>query len=122
MIEQEVERLAKLPMFSAIADEGERDRRGRALAESAVVGRTIRQMAELDDRPIDPKEIEDGMGRYRQQTGGSRMKEGAVRAALEKQFRLLRTRKDLIGDLPKPAGGVARAFYQAHKNQFRAEE
>lgn len=123
-IEQEVERLAKLPMFSAIADEGERERRVRAMAESAVVDRTIlRQIAEVDDRPIDPKEIEDGMGRFRQQTGcGARMNDDAVRAALEKQLRLHRTRKELIGDLPEPAEDVALAFYQAHKKQFRAEE
>lgn len=52
LITQEAGRLDRLPMFSPIADERERERRVRAVAESAVLDRVIlRQIARRMNGP-----------------------------------------------------------------------
>jgi len=82
------------------------------MAACAVVDRVlIRQAAERDPRPIDPREIEALVRREIERSGSGN--EPAMRRLAEQQLRLQRTMDDLAGDFPKPTSEEVREFSRA---------
>lgn len=92
----------------------------RLMAACAVVDQVlIRQAADRDPRPVDPREVEALMRREMQaancRTG---INEPAMRRIAEQQLRLQRTIEALAGDFPKPTPEEVLEFYQSIKTHL----
>jgi peptidyl-prolyl cis-trans isomerase C len=96
----------------------------RLMAACAVVDRVlIRQAAERDPRPVDPREVEAVM-RRELQSGNRRagVNESALRSIAEQELRIKRTMDQLAGDFPKPTPEEILELYRNIKDRFEPAE
>jgi peptidyl-prolyl cis-trans isomerase C len=96
----------------------------RLMAACAVVDRVlIRQAAELDSRPVDPREVEALMRREMQSANcRAGINEPAMRHIAEQQLRVQRTMGDLATGFAPPTPDEVMEFYNSLKDQFAPAE
>lgn len=96
----------------------------RLMAACAVVDQVlIRQAADRDPRPVDPREVEAFMRREMQSAScRTGINEPALRRIAEQQLRIQRTMDGLAGDFPKPTPEEVLEFYQNIQHRFAPTE
>jgi len=103
-------------------DQDEREQRLQAWArENAIERLLLEQAARADEAPVPADQLADALDRARRQVGED-ADEAALREDVELNLKISRLLQRAAEAAPEPTDDQVRAYYEAHKDEFRAPE
>jgi len=103
-------------------DQAERERRLQEWArENAIERVLLEQAARADDEPVPEEQLEPALDQAKRQAGDD-VDDTKLRKEVELNLKVGRLLEKAAAEAPEPTDEQVRAYYEAHKDEFRAPE